>query len=205
MARFDINADDLAIEAQFNAGFAVETVRTQRHPIFGGTSGKIVLGQVRSIDRCRGITAQHDDAAAKLPPPKHLGRSKSRRAAADDDNSVRRTSQRLAARLPLFKFLMNEDPAVLLLDPPAGKRVYGRRANGFAGAKIETGVMPGATDAVPDYEPFSERPVVMGATGSDGENLGPAMYQQDLLVAGPSTDWGIMPLWQGPGLRQRSD
>src|ERR1700688_2920068 len=130
MARFDINAEDLAIEAQFNAGFAVVTVRTQRHPVLGGTSGKIVLGQVRSIDRCRGITAQHDDAAAKLPPPKHLGRSKSRRAAADDDNSVRRTSQRLAARLPLFKLLMNKDPAVSLLDLPAGKRVYGRRADG---------------------------------------------------------------------------
>src|ERR1700691_1935107 len=47
MARFDINADDLAIEAQVNAGFAVVTVRTQRHPVLGGTSGKIVLGQVR--------------------------------------------------------------------------------------------------------------------------------------------------------------
>ena len=50
-------------------------------------------------------------------------------------------------------------------------------------AKIETGVMPRAPDAVPDDEPFSERPVVMAAMGSDGENLGPAVYQQDLLVA----------------------
>jgi hypothetical protein len=78
---------------------------------------------------------------------------------------------------------MNEDPAVSLLDPPAGERVYGRRANGFAAAKIETGVMPRAPDAIPDYEPFRERPVVMAATGSDRENLGPALYQQDLLVA----------------------
>jgi hypothetical protein len=43
--------------------------------------------------------------------------------------------------------------------------------------------MPGAPDAVPDYEPFSERPVVVAAMGSDCENLGPALYQQDLLVA----------------------
>jgi hypothetical protein len=169
-----ISMPNLAIEAQFYAGFAVEAVRTQRHPVLGGTPGKIVLGQVRPIDRCRGITAQHDDAAAKFPPPKHLGRGKSRRAAADDDNSVRRASQRFAARLPLFTLLMNEDPDVSLLDLPAGERVYGRCPNGFAAAKIETGVMPGAPDAVPDYEPFSERPVVMAAMGSDGENLGPA-------------------------------
>jgi hypothetical protein len=43
--------------------------------------------------------------------------------------------------------------------------------------------MPGAPDAVADYEPFSERPMVMGAMGSDCENLGPAVYQQDLLAA----------------------
>jgi hypothetical protein len=78
---------------------------------------------------------------------------------------------------------MNEDPAVSLLDLPAGERVYGWSANGFAATKIETGVVPGAADAVSDYEPFSERPVVVAAMGSDGENLGPTVYQQDLLVA----------------------
>ena len=78
---------------------------------------------------------------------------------------------------------MNEDPAVSLLDLPAGERVHGRCLNGFAAAKIETGVMPGAPYAVPDYEPFGERPVIMAAIGSDCENPGRAVYQQDLLVA----------------------
>jgi hypothetical protein len=111
--------------------------------------------------------------------------------AADDDNSVRRASQRFAARLPLFALLTNKGPAVSLLYPPAGERVYGWRANGFAATKIETGVMPGAPDAVSDYKPFSERPVVMAAVGSDGENIGPALYQQDLLVAHMSYELSI--------------
>jgi hypothetical protein len=78
---------------------------------------------------------------------------------------------------------MNEDSAVSMLNPPAGERAYGRRAHGFAAAQIETGVMPRAPDAVPDNEPFTERPMVMAAMRRDGEYLGPALDQQDLLVA----------------------
>jgi hypothetical protein len=77
---------------------------------------------------------------------------------------------------------MNEDVAISLLDPPAFESAYGRRANGFAAAQIETGVVPGASNAVPDYEPFFERPMVMAALGCNGEYLGPAVDQQDLLV-----------------------
>ena len=36
--------------------------------------------------------------------------------------------------------------------------------------------MPGAPNAVPDYEPFTERPVVMAAMGRDGKHFGPAVY-----------------------------
>jgi hypothetical protein len=43
--------------------------------------------------------------------------------------------------------------------------------------------MPGAPDAVPDYEPFTERAVVMAAMRCDGEYLGPVVDQQDFLVA----------------------
>jgi hypothetical protein len=71
---------------------------------------------------------------------------------------------------------MYEDSAVSLLDPPAVERTYGRRAHCFAATQIETGVMPGAPNAVPDYEPFTERPVVMAAIGRDGKHLGPAVY-----------------------------
>ena len=92
-------------------------------------------------------------------------------------------SRAFGARLRLLTFLMNEDLAISLLDPPAVESAYGRRAHGFATAQIETGVVPGASNAVPDYEPFTERPVVMAALGRDGEYFGPAVNQQDLMVA----------------------
>jgi hypothetical protein len=69
----------------------------------------------------------------------------------------------------LFKLLTNENPAVLLLNPPTGERACGRRSQCFTAAQIEAGVMPGTSNAVPDYESFTERPVVMAAMGRNGE------------------------------------
>ena len=77
---------------------------------------------------------------------------------------------------------MNEDVAISLLDPPAVESAYGRRADGFAAAQIKTRVVPGTSNGIPDYEPFTERPVVMAALGCNGEYLGPAVDQQNLLV-----------------------
>ena len=183
LARFGVDAGDLGIETQFDVCFAVKTVRTQRHPIFGSAAGKIVLRQVRPVDRRRGLAAHHDDAAAKIPPPQHFRRGETRRPAADDDDLVRRIGRRFAAWRLLLAFLMNENSAVLLLDPPAGEGDRRRRTHGFAAAQVETGVMPGAADTVPDHEPFDERAVVMAAMGGNGENLAGAADQQDLLVA----------------------
>ena len=84
IARLGIDRADIALEPEIDAGLRVEAVRTQRQPVLRRAAGKIVLGQIRPIDRRRGIIAEHDDAAAKLLPPQHLGRGKSRRAAADD-------------------------------------------------------------------------------------------------------------------------
>src|SRR5450830_654157 len=80
MAGFGINADDLGIETQIDACLVVEAVRTQRQPILWCLTGKVILGQNRSINRCSGVTAQHDDTAAKLPPPQHLRRGEAGRA-----------------------------------------------------------------------------------------------------------------------------
>src|SRR5450759_3454762 len=79
MARFGINTGDLGIETQLNVCLVVEAVRTQRQPILWCAAGKIILGQVRTIDWGCGITAQHDDTAAKLPPPQHLRRGEATR------------------------------------------------------------------------------------------------------------------------------
>jgi hypothetical protein len=70
---------------------------------------------------------------------------------------------------------MNEDLAISLLDLPAVESAYGRRADGFAAAQIETRVVPGTSNGIPDYEPFTERPVIMAALGCNGENLRPAL------------------------------
>ena len=78
---------------------------------------------------------------------------------------------------------MNKNPAVSLLNPPTGKRTYGRRAQGFAVLQIEAGVMPGASDAVSDYEAFTKRAVVMAAMRGDSEYLSLSLDQQDFLVA----------------------
>src|SRR5450759_2854040 len=118
MAGFGINASDLGIETQIEACLVVEAVGTQRHPILWCLTGKVILRQIRSINRCSGVTAQHHDAAAKLPPPQHLRRGEAGRATTDNDNLVGRISLDFDARRRLLTFLMNEDLANSLLDPP---------------------------------------------------------------------------------------
>jgi hypothetical protein len=97
---------------------------------------------------------------------------------------------------------MHKNLAVSLLDPPAGERAYGRRTHGFAAAQIETGVMPGTSDAVPHYEPLTERSVVMAAFGCNAEYLGPAVNKQDFLVADMTYQFSICKLCEGNALGQ---
>ena len=118
-------------------------------------------------------------------PPQHLGRRKTGGAAADDDD-VAPAHPPLAARRAAFgcvAFLAHEDAAVALLDLPALDRTQGRRAQGLAGAQIEAGVMPGAAHCLADHEAVGERPVVVAAMSADGEHIGAAAHQQNLLVA----------------------
>ena len=72
---------------------------------------------------------------------------------------------RLAAPLRLWPraLLADEDLAVALLDRPARERTEGRRAQGFARAQIEAGVMPGTAHGVVDHEAFGERAVIVRA------------------------------------------
>src|ERR1035438_5079724 len=107
MAGFGINASDLGIETQIDACLVVEAVGTQRHPILWCLTGKVILRQIRSINRYSGVTAQHDDAAAKLPPSQHLRRGEAGRATTNNDYLVRCISWSFGARLRLLTFLMN--------------------------------------------------------------------------------------------------
>src|SRR3954463_12041352 len=98
-------------------------------------------------------------AGAKTPrPPQHLGRGKTRRAAANDHDFFRRSHRSRAARRGLLALLPNHDAIALVLDLPDCKRCERRRTRRLSAAQIEAGVMPGAADAVADDEAIRERP-----------------------------------------------
>src|SRR5216110_3008974 len=131
--------------------------------------------------------AQHDDAAAIFLPPQHLGCGKTRRATADDHDLAGRVDgalhPRLDLRLGLLPLFANEDAVAFQLDLPDRDRAECRRPGGFAGTQIETGVMPGTTDALPGHEAFRKRPVIMAAIRADRENLRARSHQHNLIIA----------------------
>src|SRR5207237_7856602 len=90
---------------------------------------------------------------------------------------------RLDLRLGLFALFPDEDAAVFLLDLPDRDRTERRRPCGFAGPQVETGVMPGTTNALAGHEALGERPVIMAAMRADRENLGARTHQQHFIVA----------------------
>ena len=82
-----------------------------------------------------------------------------------------------------LRFFAHCNRAVALLDVPACNWTKRRRPEGFSGAQIETGVVPGATHRVANHKTLGERPLIMGALGTDCEHLTAAAHQQNLLVA----------------------
>jgi hypothetical protein len=57
------------------------------------------------------------------------------------------------------------------LDAPTGDRAERRSAQRFPGSETETGVMQRAPQLVANNEALDERPMVMSATSSHGEEL----------------------------------
>jgi hypothetical protein len=99
----------LAFEPQVYISFGVKVVRAQRQPILRRCAGEIVFRQVRPVDRGAASLLSMHNAAGKFLPPQHLGRSESRRAAADDHDSAGRLGRPLAARRRLRALLPDED------------------------------------------------------------------------------------------------
>jgi len=117
-----------------------------------------------------------------LLSPQHLGGGEPGGAAADDHDSIRaaRRGARFGARP--CALLADEKLSVALLHRPGIQRAESRRTNGFAGAEVEAGVMPGAADGAVDNEPVDKGAMIMGAVGSDGECVGSLPRQQHLFV-----------------------
>ena len=183
VARLGVDRGDARSEPKVDIGIRVENIRTQRHPILRRAAGQIILGQIRPVDRRRRIVAEHDDFAAKLLPSQHLGRGKTRGAAADNDDPAGCIDRSFRRRHRLLALSPDKDAIALVVDLPDRKRTEGRRTRGLAGAQIEAGVMPGAANGFADHEPLGERSVVMAAMRVDGVDRSTRAGQHDLLIA----------------------
>jgi hypothetical protein len=102
-------------------------------------------------------------------PTQHLGGGETRSAAAGDENAPGRANTNSWRGFGLFGSRPYEDLAVTLIDDPEADRVDCGRADRFTGAKAKPGVMPGTTNGLPDKQALGERPLVVGASGADGE------------------------------------
>ena len=150
-ASLRIEGGDGRIEPDLDLLFLVEVGRAQRDPILRRLAGEEVLRQVRPVVRGRIVGAEHGDRAAVALAPQHLGCRVACRAAADDDDRLRRRCgcRPLLGRLPL-RLLAHEDLAVGLLDLPARDRVQRRGSQRFARTQAEARVVPGAAHRVID-------------------------------------------------------
>jgi hypothetical protein len=77
----------------------------------------------------------------------------------------------------------NKDAIALLIDLPDCQRRERGRAACFAGRQIETGVVPGAADALGDHEPVGKRPVIVAAMRFDGNDIRAGAHEQNILIA----------------------
>jgi hypothetical protein len=115
--------------------------------------------------------------------PQHLSCGEPGRAAADDDDlSGLGDGIGKGLRLSPFAFVTHRDHPVALVDVPARYWTQRRRSDGLSTAQIETSVVPGATHRVANYKALAERPVVMGAMGTDCKYLATAANQENLLI-----------------------
>ena len=132
------------------------------------------------------VAAEHDDAVLVTTSREHFRGRKPGGTATDDYNLFGMADGRLAATAsrsaaPRLLHTAIFPSRCSTFQHAIGKR---RRPEGLARAQIETGVVPGATHRVANQEALGERPLIMGALGTDREHLAAAAHQQNLLVAG---------------------
>ena len=126
--------------------------------------------------------------------------AKARSATADNHDLAGRIGRSFRAGLGLGALLPDENAVAFVLDVPGRQRVQRRRAGGFAAAQIETGVMPGTTDAFAGHEAFGERPVIMAAMRADREDLRSRTHQQHFILADMAEQRLISEFGQGYAL-----
>jgi len=88
----------------------------------------------------------------------------------------------------------DKDFAIALFDAPCVDWTERRGAQGFAGAKIKAGVMPGTSHRIVDKEALRERTIVVGALRADRENVSAASNQQNRVL--PNSADQLAAVWQ---------
>ena len=91
-----IDGGDVRLETKIDGVVGIEVVAAQRNPFLGRVAGEVILGEVRPIDGCYVIIAQHDDAALVVLPPQHFRSGETGSAAAHDHDLLRHLARGLA-------------------------------------------------------------------------------------------------------------
>ena len=114
-----LDRDDSGAEPQLDPGLGVKAVWSQRHPVFGGSAGEVVLREVRPVHWCGVIVAQHHELASIPLPTEHLGGRETGGTAANDHDPIGRPARCPRSGFPTLRHLLsNEDFPVLPLDGP---------------------------------------------------------------------------------------
>ncbi len=171
---------------------AIEGVVLQRHPGRVRLAGEIVLGKVRPVVGRQRIGAQQRQLARIAEIAQPLGRREPRRPAADDDDRLRVARRRSLGRVRRRQLLAHERLAVRHLDFPAIDRRQGRRLERRAGAQVEAGVVPGASQRRPDLQAVLQRAAVVAAGAADRDQLAINPGQHHRLVADVAADDAVV-------------
>jgi hypothetical protein len=143
--------------------FRVESLGSNRDPVFGRVSGKVVLRQVGPVVRRPFIAVEQCHASIESAPPQHLGGGGSRGTRADDHDGTRERGtihhEGKAGRERIALDLLGDENHVATpLDPPPRDRVQRGSAQCLAGAQVEAGVMPRTANGVAVNYAFGEGP-----------------------------------------------
>ena len=129
---------------------------------------------------------------AKPFAPEHLGGRECGGAAAHDHHAlgVFARASRLARPAPRGRLdlLTHARLSVALVHAPARHRIERRRSDRLAGAQAEAGMVPRAAHGVADRQSLGERPAVVRAGRTDGEEFIAAARKQDRFLPDMSAD-----------------
>jgi len=161
----------------------VELGRAEGDPLLRRLAGQVVLGQVRAIHRAGGLGRHEGDGTGIPGAPQCLrGGGAGGTAAHDHDGAGR--PRRHARRRRHLSLGADAHTPVRAPHVPAGDRVEGGGADGFAGAKAQARVMPRTAHRVPDHEPLGERAAVVRAGRAGGEDLLAPAHEQHRFTLG---------------------